>query len=165
MRFDLTMAVAVLLPVLGAIACGGAAPEPQTPAAPAMPAAPEAPAIPASTSGGGSADAQIAMGKKVYADKCASCHGAKGEGDATDPPVVGKMALPLDPPPKARIRKGQLKTAADLAKFVKAAMPMDSPGSLSDEETNAVVAFDLGLNGIKVDKKLDAASLPTVNLR
>ena len=167
MRFDLSTAAAVLFPVLGAIACGGAAPEPQTPASPATPAVPSSPATPAmpAAAGGGATEMQVAMGKKVYADKCASCHGANGEGDAADPPVVGKMALTLDPPAKARVRKVQFKTAADVAKFVKNAMPMDSPGSLNDEDTNAVVAWDLKANGIKFDKKVDAASAPSINLR
>ena len=86
-------------------------------------------------------------------------------GDATDPPVVGKAALPLDPPAKARVRKAKFVTAADLAKFVKAAMPMDAPGSLSDDDTYAIVAHNLKLNNIKLDKKVDATSAAVINLR
>ncbi|MEO7110582.1 MAG: cytochrome c, partial [Polyangiaceae bacterium] len=42
---------------------------------------------------------QVARGQKLYADNCASCHGASGEGGKA-PRVVGlsQGALPLDPP-------------------------------------------------------------------
>lgn len=110
--------------------------------------------------------AQVALGQKLYGEKCASCHGDSGEGKKA-PAVVGisKGALPLDPPPTAKYRKQQFKTVADVADFVVKTMPPDSPGSLSADEYYAVLAFDLKANGIDLgDKKLDATLAPTLTI-
>jgi len=118
--------------------------------------------------GGGTAsggvDAQIAQGKSLYAENCASCHGANGEGKGA-PAVVGKAALPLDPPSGAKQRKGQFKTAADVFEFTKKTMPPGAGGSLKDDEYWAILAFDLKANGVALDKKLDASNAASVHLR
>src|SRR6185295_17204505 len=81
---------------------------------------------------------QIALGQKLYGEQCASCHGPGGEGIADKgPAVVGKTALPLDPPPAAKFRKVQFRTAGDVFVWVKANMPADKAGSLSDEQVAA----------------------------
>lgn len=107
---------------------------------------------------------QAAEGQKLYGAHCASCHGASGEGK-TAPAVVGvaKGALPLDPPPTAKVRKTQFKTAADIAAFVVKNMPADAPGSLVEEQYWDILAFDLKANGVDLgSKKLDAASAAEV---
>ena len=79
---------------------------------------------------------QLARGEKVYADSCASCHGEKGEGRGKkSPAVVGAKALK------------KYKTAGDLYSYVKAKMPKDDPGSLSDDDYLAVTAWTLSKNG------------------
>jgi cytochrome c len=109
---------------------------------------------------------QVALGQKLYGDKCGSCHGASGEGGKA-PAVVGisKGALPLDPPATAKFRKVQFKTVADIAGFVVKAMPPDSAGSLSEDEYWSILAFDLKANGIDLgDKKLDGALAATLTV-
>jgi len=100
---------------------------------------------------------QVTRGADVYAARCSSCHGTGGEGTANAPAVVGATALPLDPPSGAKFRKSQFVTVADVANFVVQYMPADAPGSLSEDDYFAVLAFDLKANGILLDKKLDAA--------
>jgi S-disulfanyl-L-cysteine oxidoreductase SoxD len=99
---------------------------------------------------------QATAGQTIYGSKCASCHGAGGEGTAQGPRVVGldKGALPLDPPATAKVRKTQFKTVADVAAFAVANMPADKPGSLQEWEYWSVLAFDLKANGVTLDKKL-----------
>jgi cytochrome c len=158
--------VAFVLPVLFvASACGGSAPNPETPAsegaAEAAPAGAEAappPAAPATFA------EQVTLGGQLYGQKCAECHGASGEGNP-GPRVVGldKGALPLDPPASAKARKSQFKTVADIADFVVSSMPPKNPGSLKEEEYWAILAFDLKANGIDLgDKKLDGALAKTL---
>jgi cytochrome c len=109
---------------------------------------------------------QVALGQKLYADKCASCHGAGGEGKDA-PRLVGlkQGALPLDPPPAAKARKTPFKTVADVADFTVRAMPGDHPGSLQSEQYWAILAFDLKANGIDLgDKKLDGALAATLTI-
>lgn len=115
--------------------------------------------------GSGELDAQIAQGKALYAENCASCHGANGEGKGA-PAMIGKTALPLDPPGSAKKRKTPFKTAADVFAFSQKTMPTDAAGSLKDAEYYAIVAFDLKANGIDLGgKKLDASNAASINLR
>jgi len=91
---------------------------------------------------------QLTFGEQVYAQNCSGCHGENGEGTEGRPALIGEKALPVDPPEGATARKAQLKTAQDLFDFVKSDMPPMAPGSLSDEEYWAVVAFQLKGNGV-----------------
>ena len=101
--------------------------------------------------------AQAENGGKLYAKHCAKCHGDSGEGSKKAPPVVGKNALPLDPPSGAKKRTTKFHTAMDVAEFVVKNMPADKPGSLKAEEYFDILAFDLKANGVDVsDKSIDA---------
>ena len=74
-------------------------------------------------------------------------------------------ALPLDPPAGAKYRKTQFKTVADVAGFAVKTMPADNPGSLTEEQYWAILAFDLKANGIDLgDKKLDAQLASTLTI-
>jgi len=156
------------------LACGGSAPpvvEPSTPPAEASPpsaqvapaeaphAAPPAPSSEPGTAANANAFAdQAKAGEELYAKICAGCHGVHGS-DGKSPHLVGlkEGALPLAPPPKAKMRTAQFKTVADVADFVVKTMPPKAPGSLSTDEYFAILAFDLKANGIELgDKKLDA---------
>jgi len=100
------------------------------------------------------AKSQAAAGGKLYADHCASCHGDSGEGiPGGAPAVVGKDALPLDPPASAKYRKATFHTVRDVYDFVKANMPAKAPGSLSQDQYLAIVAFDLMANGVDLTGK------------
>jgi mono/diheme cytochrome c family protein len=70
-------------------------------------------------------DEQVAKGKGLYAEKCASCHGDAGEGGGKTPAVVGKDALPLEAPKGSKKRKGvKFETAADVFAWTKKNMPL-----------------------------------------
>jgi cytochrome c len=104
---------------------------------------------------------QVTVGEQLFAGQCAGCHGENGEGTEGRPALVGEKALPVDPPAEATARKSQLRTAQDLFDFVKSDMPPMAPGSLSDEEYWAIVAFQLKANGVggKVVTAANAASM------
>src|SRR5512146_2545483 len=106
--------VALLLPALAAVACGGATPAPQAPAAETS--TPPASAATPSADAPSTFAEQVTLGAQLYGQKCAECHGASGEG-SPGPRLVGldKGALPLDPPPSAKARTSQFKTVADVA--------------------------------------------------
>jgi len=110
-------------------------------------------------------DAQVEMGKKLFGEKCAACHGDNGQGSRKAPRIVGKDALPLDPPKGAKKRKGvQFKTAGDIFTFVKKNMPAKKPGSLADDEYAAILAFDLKANGVELHEPLDTSSAAAIVL-
>jgi cytochrome c len=138
-------------------ACGGARP-------------PEG--APANSSSGAEASPatfaeQAALGQELYAEHCAKCHGASGEGTGDAPRLVGlkEGALPLDPPPHAQFRKTQFKTVMDVGEFVVKNMPPNQGGSLSTDQYFAILAFDLKANGIDLgEKKLDADLAKTLTI-
>ena len=105
---------------------------------------------------------QVAWGEQLFGQHCAKCHGDQGRGTSKAPPLVGTDALPLNPPPTAKHRTTQFHTAADVFAFVEANMPADEPGSLTDDEYAAILAFDLKANGVDLDgKHVDASTAPS----
>jgi len=143
-------------------ACGGSKSEPATQASAAS--TPPAGSPAAAVAPSAAQNDQVAQGQQLYGQNCAGCHGAAGQGGKA-PPVVGKDALPLNPPATAKFRKTQFHTIKDIFDFVKANMPPNAPGKLTDQEYWAILAFDLKANGVDLaGKKLDASSAPGVVL-
>lgn len=105
---------------------------------------------------------QVERGATVYGAQCASCHGAAGEG-AGAPRVVGLAdgALPLEP---RGSRTSRFETVADVAGYVVATMPPTAPGSLSEADYFAILAFDLHANGLDLDRPLDADVAATTTI-
>ena len=93
----------------------------------------------------------VPSGEKLYAQKCAVCHGATGiEGPYNV--LVGR--LPGDAFSFAR-KPGTTKTignywpyATTVFDYINRAMPFDAPGSLSADEVYALVAYLLYRNDI-----------------
>ena len=111
------------------------------------------------------ADDQATEGGKLYAKHCSKCHGDAGQGTKKAPPVVGKEALPLDPPAGAKVRKTQFHTAQDVAEFASTKMPANKPGSLTADQYYAILAFDLKANGVDVSgKKIDPKTAAEIKL-
>jgi cytochrome c len=109
---------------------------------------------------------QVALGQTLYGAHCASCHGDSGQGTDKAPRVVGldHGALPLKAPDTRKVRHEDFVTVGDVAQFVVANMPGDDPGSLTQEQYLAILAFDLKANGVTLDKKLDLALANTLTI-
>lgn len=122
--------------LVGACATGASGTPAETPAAKA-----DSPVKPATV------EEQIALGGKAYGQYCAGCHGDGGQGTDKAPAVVGAAALPLDPPAERKARKGQFRTAMDVAQFVVTTMPPAPRPKPSETEYWAILAFDLHANG------------------
>jgi cytochrome c len=105
----------------------------------------------------------VAQGKQVFADNCAACHGDNGQGGIKDRLVGGQGTLATDKPIKT---VGSFwPYATTLFDYIHRAMPYPTPGSLSNNDTYAVVAYILGLNEIlPADGKVDRASLPNIKM-
>ncbi len=154
-------------------ACGGGKAKPAPVAKPEPVVAPVEPAPPAEVTptdemlAAAALAEQYGTGKEVYAKACASCHGDNGEGNPKNPALVGDTALPEKTTfKKSKIRKKvAFKTAKDVLDFIKAKMPLDKPGTLSEDEYLAVEAWFLNENKVALDKKLTAETAATINLR
>src|SRR5579884_2968572 len=71
-------------------------------------------------------------GEGLYAQRCAVCHGAGGAGTGDIPPLWG--------PASFNQGAGAARVYA-LAGFIRTAMPLDAPGTLTDAEAQQLAAF------------------------
>ena len=109
--------------------------------------------------GGGSAR----QGVQVYEQKCMACHGAKGVGKPADPLAGGIGSLATKTP--VRTVGSYWPYATTLFDYVRRAMPITNPLSLTDDEVYAVSAYVLFLNGIVgEDAVMNAQTLPQVKM-
>ena len=105
----------------------------------------------------------VAQGKSVYENNCEVCHGAKGVGGVKDRLVGGEGTLASDKPIKTV--GSYWPYATTLFDYIRRAMPYTNPGSLSADDTYAVAAYILNLNGILPDDgELDRETLPKVQM-
>ena len=103
-----------------------------------------------------------AQGAVVYAQKCAACHGDKGEGK-TNARLVGSQIT--GPGPAVKTVGSYWPYATMVFDFTRRAMPWTAPKSLTDDEVYAVTAHILRLNGIIGDNDvMDAKTLPQVKM-
>ncbi len=114
-------------------------------------------------------DGDAARGATVYAAKCASCHGPRGEGQGPYPRLIGAephAGFPFGT--DARIPKtigNYWPYATTLYDYVHRAMPFTAPGSLTPGEVYSLVAFLLAENQvIPGTAVMNASTLPKVQM-
>ena len=109
-----------------------------------------------------------ATGATIYMQKCAACHGPKGEGIDKNPKLIGRDPAPgfvFATDAKAPKTIGNYwPYATTLYDYIHRAMPLNVPGSLTPDETYALVAYLLKENGIPTAATLDAKSLAAVKM-
>ncbi len=97
-----------------------------------------------------------AKGAEIYAARCAVCHGETGTEGPVMPPV-GPNEVWAKPAGK------YWPYATTLFGYIRRAMPLDAPKSLSDDEAYALAAFILARNGvIEDDMAMTETTLPAV---
>lgn len=104
-----------------------------------------------------------AQGKELFAQRCAACHGKEGVGGTADELAGGTSPLDSDHPDK------NIGTywpyATTLFDFIRRAMPMDTPESLSDGDVYALTAYLLNRNNIIGEgDEMNARTLPRVRM-
>jgi len=103
------------------------------------------------------------QGATLYAAKCASCHGAQGGGKPADALVGGIGSLATERP--VRTVGSYWPYATTLFDYIRRAMPLAKPLSLSNDEVYALSAYILYLNGIVAeDEAMTATTLPLVRM-
>jgi mono/diheme cytochrome c family protein len=110
-----------------------------------------------------------AEGAILYARQCAACHGAKGEGVRPAPKLVGRTPAAGH----AFANDGQADRtignywpyATTVYDYVKRAMPLNTPGTLTPDQTYSLVAYLLSENGIiAATATMNAQTLPAVQM-
>jgi cytochrome c len=93
-----------------------------------------------------------------------ACHGEKGAGKPNDQLVGGRGTLSGEQAPVKTVGSFW-PYATTLFDYIRRAMPLNAPKSLSDDEGYAVCAYILQLNGIVGDAAaMDAQTLPQVQM-
>jgi cytochrome c len=91
-------------------------------------------------------EGSVRRGAEVYLAKCAACHGKNGEGGIGDRLVGGAGTLATPHPVKTVGSYWQFATT--LFDYIRRAMPLDAPQSLSDVDVYSVSGYVLYLNGL-----------------
>lgn len=100
-------------------------------------------------------------GGLVYARHCIACHGEAATGGVNDALAGGQGSLATSSPKKTV--GSYWPYATTIFDYIRRAMPLTTPGILSDDETYAVTAYILYVNGIVDEEtRLDAERLPLV---
>ena len=88
-------------------------------------------------------EAQAYRGEKIADTSCIGCHGSGLDGGDSGPKLVGETFL----------ANWSSQSVAQLFDWVREAMPSDAPGTLSKEDTAAVLAYILKLNKMPAGKQ------------
>jgi S-disulfanyl-L-cysteine oxidoreductase SoxD len=105
----------------------------------------------------------VVQGKSIYERKCIACHGADGNGQPMERLVGGRGTLTSDDPVKTM--GSYWPYATTVFDYMRRAMPLDKPQSLTANEVYALTAYLLHLNGIVgPDAVMNAQSLPKVRM-
>lgn len=114
-----------------------------------------------------------AEGAVIYAQKCAMCHGVKGEGLGTGPAAFPKLVgreprvdFPFGKDLKhVRTIGNYWPYATTIYDYINRAMPLNAPGYLSPTEVYGLTAWLLAENEIVArDAIIDARTLPQVKM-
>lgn len=105
----------------------------------------------------------VAAGAAVYTQKCQGCHGQDGAGKPQDQLTGGVGSLASGKPVKTPVSFWP--SATTLFDYIRRAMPITAPQSLTNNEVYAVTAYLLSVDGVvSKDAVLDAKSLPQVKM-
>ena len=108
-----------------------------------------------------------AQGARIYAEKCAQCHGPEGKGGVagvTAAPLIGTE--PINDIAAAMKRIGNFwPYATTLFDYTRRAMPWQQPMTLANDEVYALTAYILAQNKlIGENDAMNAESLPKVKM-
>ena len=104
-----------------------------------------------------------AQGAKIFATQCAACHGPTGTEGPADRLIGGRDTLASGKPVKTV--GSYWPYATTLFDYIRRAMPLTAPQSLTPDEVYSLVAWLLSQNGIVPENiRMDAAILPTIRM-
>ena len=103
-------------------------------------------------------------GARLFAEKCAACHGENLEGSAQAPALIGGAGTLTSMHPK--LTTGSYwPFATTVFDYIRRAMPRYQEGSLKNDEVYSLTAFILFRDEIiKEDDMMDAKTLPKIKM-
>ena len=104
------------------------------------------------------------QGEAVYLERCIGCHGERGAGKPNDQLAGGQGTLGSGQAPVKTVGSFW-PYATTVFDYVRRAMPLNESKSLTNDETYAVVAYVLQINGIIGENDtIDARTLPGLRM-
>lgn len=107
----------------------------------------------------------VLEGRSIYEQQCASCHGENLQGGTGDRLIGGRDTLVNDDPKKAPVKtvESYWPYATTLFDYVRRAMPLTAPGSLTNDQVYAVTAYILyRASVVSEDAIMNRVTLPHV---
>ena len=105
----------------------------------------------------------VAQGDAVYLQNCLACHGERGLGGPMGSLTGGLGTIGSEAPVKTVASYWPY--AESVFDYVRRAMPLNAPQSLTNDQVYAVTAYILSIDGIVAeDAVLDADTLPRVQM-
>ena len=105
----------------------------------------------------------VAQGAMIFTAKCQACHGTNGVGGPNDRLTGGVGSLTTPKPVKTVASFWPYATT--VFDYIRRAMPLTAPQSLTNDEAYALTAYLLSVDGIVPEEAvLDAKSLPQVKM-
>src|SRR5262245_38640939 len=106
----------------------------------------------------------VAQGAMVYAAKCVTCHGMNGAGTPSGDRLSGGVGS-LASGTYVKTVNSYWPYATTVFDYIRRAMPITAPQSLTNDEAYALTAYILSLdNVVPMNATLDAQSLPRVQM-
>ena len=106
----------------------------------------------------------VEEGRNIYTASCASCHGDRGQGAGDYPQLVGGVGSLKSSRPILTVGS-YWPYATTIWDYTRRAMPYQRPGTLTPNETYALTAYLLHMNGILDEKaELNEKTLPKVKM-
>jgi S-disulfanyl-L-cysteine oxidoreductase SoxD len=103
------------------------------------------------------------QGAKIFANQCAACHGPQGIGASAEP-LIGEVGSLTSEYPEKTVNS-YWPYATSLFDYIRRAMPIDAPFSLSADEVYALCAYILSSDGtINEGLELNEETLPQVTM-
>jgi len=103
----------------------------------------------------------VGSGRMLYQNHCLVCHGPEGRGGPGGELAGGTEPLTSDTPDQTIGSYWPFPTT--LFDFIRRSMPLNAPGTLTNNEVYSLSAYLLALNGILAeDASLDAAALAAI---
>jgi len=87
------------------------------------------------------------MGRGIYETKCMACHGNELQGTDTGMPLIGGRGTLATNAPKKTV-ESYWPYATSVFSYIRNAMPISVPGSLTNVEVYSLMAYLLGSAGI-----------------
>ncbi|MEJ1975537.1 MAG: cytochrome c [Acetobacteraceae bacterium] len=108
----------------------------------------------------------VAQGGEIFVAMCAACHGAHGEaGDNNPVPRLAGGQGTLITPHSLRTVGSYWPFATTLFDYIRRAMPLNAPQTLTDDQVYAVAAYVLSLNGVvPQDTVLNRTNLAAIKM-